>query len=116
MRLEMTAPLHVPENWSPRHEPNFERMWLTHLLAHFGQFCRASDVWQPNDEYQRAVLRQLSHEIVQAARRLGFLIEADPRRGYRVTGHDDLPKYLHLAERAPVAPGTAKHRPGVGSM
>ena len=67
---------------------------------HAGRWCRASDVYQPADEYQRAVMRQLSHEIVQTAKRLGLVIEADPRRGYRVVGHAGLPRYLHLHERA----------------
>lgn len=94
------APRPVPENWNPRCEAHFECAWLTHLLSHFGQWCRASDVWEPRDAYQRAVLRQRAHEVVQSALRLGLFIEADPRLGYRVTGHDDLPKYLHLHERA----------------
>ena len=67
---------------------------------HSGEWCRASDVYPPRDEYQRAVLRQLSHEVVCAAKRLGLAIEADKRRGYMVTGHDGLPRYLHLHERA----------------
>ena len=90
----------VPENWSARHEAHFERTWLTYLIMHSGQWCRASDVWEPRDAYQRAVLRQRSWEVVQGATRLGLFIEADPRLGYRVTGHDDLPHYLHLHERA----------------
>ena len=94
------GPRPVTDTWSPRCEPHFERTWLTHLLAHFGEWCRASDIWDPRDEYQRSVLRQRSWEAVEGAKRLGLFIEADPRLGYRLTGHDDLPKYLHLHERA----------------
>jgi hypothetical protein len=90
----------VPDNWSPRHEVHFEATWLTHLASHYGQWCRASDVWAPCDAWQRIVLRQRAHEVVQAARRLGWVIEADAALGYRVMGVDDLPRYLHLHERA----------------
>ena len=83
-----------------RCEPRFEAAWLTHLMQHFGRWCRASDLWPPQDAYQRAVLRQRAHEVVQRARRLGLVIDADPRHGYRLTGHDGLPPYLHLHERA----------------
>jgi hypothetical protein len=75
-------------------------MWLTHLLSHFGEWCRASDLFEPVDAYQRAVLRQRAHEVVQAAKRLGLAVESDRLRGYRVTGHLGLPAYLHLHERA----------------
>ena len=94
------SPRVVPENYNPRHDPDFEATWLTYLVMHAGRWCRASDVYAPRDEYQRAVLRQLSHEVVHAAQRLGLVIEADPRRGYRVVGHAGLPRYLHLHERA----------------
>ena len=94
----VAAPRPVPENYNPRHDPGFESTWLTHLVMHAGQWCRASDVYPPRDEYQRAVMRQLSHEIVQAAKRLGFIVEADPRRGYRVVGHAGLPRYVHLTD------------------
>ncbi|MGO8683983.1 MAG: hypothetical protein ACLQUT_05320 [Thermoleophilia bacterium] len=54
----------------------------------------------PNDAWQRTVLRQRAFETVQSARRLGLLIESDPRLGYRCTGYDDLPKYVHLTTTA----------------
>ena len=98
--VDVVEPCHVADDWCARHEPHFERTWLTYLLSRFGEWCRASDVWETGDAYQRAVLRQRAHEVVQGAKRLGLFIEADPRLGYRVTGHDDLPKYVHLHERA----------------
>ena len=94
------APRSVPENWNPRHESCFESLWLTYLIMHSGEWCRADQVWIPRDAYQRAVLRQRAHEVVRAARRLGLAIETDKRRGYMVTGHLGLPRYLHLHERA----------------
>ena len=97
------SPAHRPDDWSARHDRHFEREWLTHLIMHSGQWCRASDLWEPADAYQRAVLRQRAHEVVNGARRLGLLINADRRLGYRVTGHDGLPKYLHLHERTAVS-------------
>jgi hypothetical protein len=102
--IDRIAPLPVPENWNPRCEAHFERRWLTHLLGHFGEWCHASDAWEPADEHQRYVLRQRAWEVVEAAKRLGLFIESDPLLGYRVTGHDDLPKYLHLHERSADAP------------
>lgn len=79
-----------------RCEPHFEAKWLTHLLAHFDCWCRASDVWALDDPYERIVLRQRAHEAVKAARRLGLIVESDVRLGYRVVGHGDLPRYLRL--------------------
>ena len=88
----------VPENWDPRHERNFESIWLTHLLAHFGRWTHASDVWEPRDAWQRIVLRQRAHEVVHSARRLGLIVQADPLLGYRVVGHAELPKYVHVVK------------------
>lgn len=98
--LCLGCPRQAPENWNPRHEPHFERTWLTHLLSRYGEWCHASDVWEPRDEWQRVVLRQRAWEVVEKARRIGLFIEADPLLGYRVTGCDDLPRYIHLHERA----------------
>ena len=117
---EPAAPREVAETWNPRHERNFERTWLSHLVMHAGQWCHASDVWQPRDDWQRIVLRQKAWEVVEAARRLGFFIEADALLGYRMMGCDDLPKYLHLKAPAPaqeIAPGQltlAEEAQGVG--
>ena len=79
-----------------RCESHFESAWLTHLIMNAGAWCRASDVWMPDDPWQRTVLRQRAHEVVRAARRLGLIVESDVRRGYRVVGHGDLPRYLRL--------------------
>ena len=86
----------VPQNWSARHEPRFESQWLTYLVLHPLQWCHASDLWAAADAWQRTELRQRSHEVVVKARRLGMVIEADPVLGYRLTGYEDLPRYLHL--------------------
>lgn len=96
----------MPESWNPRWHAHFDREWLTFLLSRFGHWCHVTDLWAPQDAYQRTLLRQRAHETVMAARRLGFFIESDRRRGYRVTGHDDLPRYLHLrsAEDEPQGP------------
>ena len=98
------APRQVAETWNPRHERNFERTWLSHLIMHAGQWCHASDVWEPRDDWQRIVLRQKAWEVVEAARRLGLCVESDAVLGYRVTGHAGLPKYLHLRQ-APIPQG-----------
>ena len=100
--VEPEAPRQVPENWSARAEPHFERTWLSHLIMHAGQWCHGSDVWQPRDDWQTIVLRQKAWEVVDLARRLGFFIEADPLLGYRMMGCDDLPKYVHTKALAPV--------------
>ena len=97
--MNRPAPRQVSESWQPRHEKELERIWLTHLVMHSGEWCRASDLWEPADAYQRAVLRQLSHEVVCAAGRLGLAVESDRRRGYMVTGHLGLPRYLHVRPR-----------------
>lgn len=94
--VDVVAPVHVADDWCARHEAHFERTWLTYLLCHFGEWCRASDVWDAQDVHQRSVLRQRAYEAVQSARRLGLFIESDRRFGYRVTGHDDLVKYVHI--------------------
>ena len=99
---QRTRPAVAPADWSARHEAQFESQWLTYLIMRSGQWCRASDLWPPADAYQRAVLRQRAHEVVNAARRLGLHVDADKRLGYRVSGHDGLPKYLHLHERVAV--------------
>lgn len=89
----------VAEDYNPRHDRAFAETWLTYLIMHSGQFCRASDLWEPQDAYQRAVLRQRAHEVVQKAKRLGWHIESSRECGYRVTGAH-IPAYLHLHERA----------------
>lgn len=90
----------VPPSWNPRCDAEFESRWLTHLLAHFREWCHPADVWHSRDELQRLRIRQRASEVAGAAVRLGLLIESDHLRGYRLTGHAGLPRYLHLHERA----------------
>lgn len=87
------------ETWNPRHDASLDEAWLTYLLAHYGHWCRASDMREPQDAYQRAVLRQRAHEVVQKAKRVGWHIESSREHGYRLTGAH-IPPYLHLHERA----------------
>ena len=83
------------DSWNPRWDASFDATWLTYLLAHFGEFCHASDVWRCSDPWQRVVLREKAHEVVLAAKRLGLAIESDPRLGYRIIGHDAIPRYVY---------------------
>jgi hypothetical protein len=99
---QRTRPAMAPADWNVRHDAGFDAAWLTHLIMRSGEWCRASDLWPPADAYQRAVLRQRAHEVVCGARRLGLHVDADRLLGYRVTGHDGLPKYLHLRREAAV--------------
>jgi len=78
----------------------FEAEWLSHLIEHHGSWCHASEVAEPEDTYERALLGKLAHEVVLSARRLGLVVESDRGHGYRLTAHAGLPRYLHLHERA----------------
>ena len=93
-------PFAVPEDWSARCEPDFEAKWLTYLLSRFGAWCHPTDVWPVWDAWRGTVLRKRAYEVVQAARRLGLAIESSPTMGYRVVGHEGLPKHLHLHPRS----------------
>ena len=105
----------VPEGWNPRHDSrNFERTWLTHLLAHFGEWCHPSDLWLSNDDAQRLLIRQLANEVVCAAQRVGIDIESDRNLGYRITGAGNVPRWVR-EERATVqVPGQLTLREGEG--
>ena len=94
------TPRQVPESWDARCDKHFEAQWLTHLLAHFGCWCHAAEAFACTDPWQRIVLRQRAYEVVQAAGRLGYVIESDARLGYRLIGCAGLPKYVHTHERA----------------
>ena len=89
----------VPDLWSPRWDADFEPTWLTYLVTRPFEWCHASDLYATDDPWQRTVLRERSHEVVLAARRLGLVVESDPARGYRVTGFGKLPRYVHLVHK-----------------
>jgi hypothetical protein len=102
-REVLTTRLRVVPPWEPgwpAFKAAFEAAWLTHLITHQGEWCHASDALPPGDPYERALLRKLAHDTVCAARRLGLVVESDNLRGYCLTGHAGLPRYLHLHERA----------------
>lgn len=86
----------MPASWHPRCDAGFAGTWLTHLLAHFGSWCHASDVFPSADHDQRLAVRQCAYETVVAAERFGLVVERDRMRGYRVVGHGAPPKYVHL--------------------
>lgn len=99
--VAMTDPVALPAcpDWSPRHDPHFDRDWLAHHMAHLGEFIHPTDVWATNNEWQRSVLRQRAHEAAVIWRRLGMIIEGDRALGYRLVGPGDPPRWLHLHER-----------------
>lgn len=92
--MTLTAP-----GWNPRWDRSFRGAWLNHLIAHRGQWFHPTDLWETTDEYQRTVLRQVGREVVVAARRLGYVIDGDRRRGYCYR-RSELPRNLHLHKRA----------------
>ena len=96
----------VTPNWSPRLDKTFRRTWLNHLVTYRDEWFHATDLWETTDEWQRTVLRQVAYEVVVAARRLGYVIDGDRRRGYCYR-HSELPRNLFLHGRAPNGGGAA---------
>jgi hypothetical protein len=79
----------------PRHDPDFVDRLLCDLLEHFGE-------WRPLGRiYAGHVLShersQVVRDAVEKARRLGFDIEGDHKRGYRVRGFQ-LPERVYLVK------------------
>ena len=89
----------LPDTYNPRWDADFEPTWLTYLVTRPFEWCHASDLYATDDPWQRTVLRERSHEVVLAARRLGLQIESDAALGYRVVGYGKLPRYVHLVHK-----------------
>ena len=87
-------------DWNPRHDATCKSEWPNHLVTHRDEWFHPTDLWSTEDEWQRTVLRQVAREVVVAARRLGYVIDGDRRRGYCYRGVE-LPRNRFLHGRAP---------------
>lgn len=74
-----TVPLH------PRHDPSFVRRCLEDLMQHYGEWRRLGALYAAGVEsFDRCCIVR---EAVDRGRLVGFQIEGDRRRGYRLTGY-----------------------------
>jgi len=80
----MSATMEMQATPQPRHDPHFVDRCLSDLFAHWGS-------WRPLGRLYAASMPSFERccvvrEAVDWGRRLGFEIEGDRRRGYRVIG------------------------------
>jgi hypothetical protein len=93
-------PIETKPDWNPRHDPDFADEWIDFLRAHRGESWHPTDVWETHDPWQRLVLLQVAYEEVEAARRLGDVIEGDRRVGYCYMRRSK-PRWLRLTKPRP---------------
>jgi hypothetical protein len=95
-----TAPLH------PRHDPTFPDRLVNDLIQHFGQWRNLGKLYAAHVEsYERGCIVR---DVIDAARRVGLIIEGDNRLGYRLTGYRGF-RYIRTAS---ALCWPAEHRPG----
>jgi hypothetical protein len=84
----------------PRHDPGFVDRCLVDLFTHWGRWRRLGRLYAPHvPSFERCCMVR---EAVEKGRRLGFEIEGDCTKGYRVVSFAH-PELLYLTKPGPAA-------------